>query len=129
MDGASFDTARGLGIHKSKKHGLVVSESPVCARPSSHSRKRKIYDQVVVQAYSADASVSSGDEMGPTSVHEETGARVEPEYTADYYELPAGESHSIYYYCDWGDYLSAEPSDANTMVESVGISSPAGTAQ
>ena len=51
--------------------------------------------------------------MGPTSVHGETGAGVETEYTAD--ELPAGESQSIYYDCDWSDYLSAEPSDANTM--------------
>ncbi len=98
-------------MHKSKKHGLVVSESPGLARPT-HSRKRKVSDQVVVQAYGADVSVSSGDEMGPTSVHEETGACVETEYTADEtehtaddYELPAGESHSIYYDCDWSDYF------------------------
>ena len=74
---------------------------------------RCVSDQAVVQAYGADVSVSSGDEMSPTSVHGETGAGVETEYTAD--ELPAGESQSIYYDCDWSDYLSAEPSDANTM--------------
>jgi hypothetical protein len=74
--------------------------------------------------------------MGPTSVHEETGAGVENEYTADEteytaedYELPAGESNSSYQHCDWGDYLSAEPSDAKTVDESVVSSSLAGTVQ
>ena len=101
--GVSFDCARGLNVHKSKKHGLVVSESRVFAGPSTHSRKRKVSHQVVVQTYGADASVSSGDEMGPTSVHEETGAGVETEYTADDYEFPAGERHIIYYDCNWSD--------------------------
>jgi hypothetical protein len=53
-------------------------------------------------------------------VHEATGARVETEYTADDYELPAGETRSIYYDCDWDHYLSAE---------SVVSSSLAGTVQ
>ena len=124
---ASFDCARGLNVHKSKKHGLVESA------PHTRNRKRKVSAQVVV---GADAYVSSGDEMGTTSVHEETGAGGETEYsadateyTADDYELPAGESHSAFNDCDWADYLSAEPSDANTMDESVVSCSLAGTVE
>jgi hypothetical protein len=107
MDGASGAMFLCVSCVRSlqEKHGLVLSESPViCARPSTHGTKRKIDDQIVVQAY------GSVDQMGPTSVHEETGAGVETEYTADEteytaddYELPAGESNSIYYDCHWGD--------------------------
>ena len=82
--GVSFDCARGLNVHKSKKHGLVVSESRVFAPHRNHSRKRKVSEQVV-----DDASVSSGDEMGPTGVHEETGAGGETEYSADATEYTA----------------------------------------
>ncbi len=124
---ASFDTARGIGIFKAKKRSQVVSKSPVIfARPKTHSRKRKFSDEVVLQEDGAEASVTSRDEVGPTSVHEETGARVETEYTADDYELPAGESHSIYYDCDWDHNFSADPSAANTVDESVVSSSLSG---
>jgi hypothetical protein len=94
----SFDTPRGLGSHKSKRRCQIVSESP--GRPTDHSKKRIFVDDVALQDDGVDASVSSGNELGPTSVHEETDARAETEYTTDFYELPAGESSSIYYNYD-----------------------------
>ena len=119
----SFRTPRGLGIHKSKKLCQIVSASP--GRPTDHSRKRKFVDDVVLQDDGGDASVSSGDEIGPTSMHEETDARAES--AADDYELPAGESNSIYYDYDVDLCVSTEPSD--TVDENVVSSSLAGTVQ
>jgi hypothetical protein len=79
----------------------------------------------VLQDDGVDASVSSGDEIGPTSLHEDTDARAES--AADDYELPAGESNSIYYDYDLDLCVSAEPSD--TVDENVVSSSLAGTVQ
>jgi hypothetical protein len=42
----------------------------IFARPGSHIRKRKFSDEGVFQEHGADASVSSGDEIGPTIVPE-----------------------------------------------------------
>ncbi len=81
------------GIHKSKRPCQIISDSP--GYPPDHSRKGKFVDDVVLQDDGVVASVSSGDEIGPTSVHEGTDARAETEYTADDYELPAGASNSI----------------------------------
>ena len=97
---ASFDCARGLNVHKTKKHGLVESA------PHTRNRKRKVSAQVVV---GADAYVSSWDEETGAGGETEYSADATEysadatEYTADDYELPAGESHSVYYDCDWGD--------------------------
>ena len=118
---ASFKSATGLSIHRTKKH---VPSAAVAVDEVYRARKRKQSAEVVYQQAGGTA-----DDLPQTSVQEETDERVETEYTADDFELPAGES--FYYACEWDQPLFSafEPIAAQTMDEGVVSSSLAGTVQ